>query len=121
MKWDLKQFFLYRINTIFSFKFLKKPVTWIFVVLIGTNLLLWRSNLSPKLKLVIFISAMIVSMILNEVSVYRTGEHTGWWRDKLGIPSKAEIKKLKESQNEKDTTNDRIEESGKSANSVVEN
>jgi len=44
--WDIKTYIQYRLRSIFDIKIFKKPLTWVFILVVILNLILWRTNLS---------------------------------------------------------------------------
>lgn len=96
MNFNTKSYIKYRFKTVLNPKMLKKPILWIFLTIILTDFILWKPILSNTKKSIIFIISLLIILFLNELVEYKSGEWKRWQRDQLGIPSKKQIKKMKE-------------------------
>jgi len=93
---NLKTYIEYRIKTGLNPKLIIKDTTfWMFLIAIGMLYIILKSSLSPLKKAIIYSISIIIIEILRELSIAKTGAHIEWKRKQLGIPSRAERKRMK--------------------------
>lgn len=84
-------------------KFIKKPVFYEYLVsfiliCIVLSEVLFNKTTSLNAKAFTFLCWIIVITFLKFYALYKSGVHIGWNRRRLGIPTGAEIKRLKAKQ-----------------------
>jgi uncharacterized membrane protein YcaP (DUF421 family) len=81
-------------------KFIKTSTFYEYILLLILSYIIFLTKLSRKIKVICFISFLIIIAIIKTFMIYKSGIHKGWWRQKTGIPTKSFIKKIKQREND---------------------
>jgi hypothetical protein len=94
----LKPFGLFLLHQLNPKRFIRKTFFWILIVLGIIMYSIFGTELSKAMKMTIYGLGLITVAIILLIDLYRSGEHIRWQREKYHIPSRAEIRRLKNKQ-----------------------
>lgn len=95
MNYDFKIFLRYLLDKHFHPKNYINSSAFYEYLLMGIFIYSFFTAVSLRNKAIITICFIIAISFTKFLSLYKSGRHRRWNRDKLGIPTKSEIQKLK--------------------------
>lgn len=94
---DTKNFWRYMWHKELNiFKFIKKPIFYEVISALVLILIITNKNTSGRIKVLAIILFFAMLVAFNFYSLYKSGAHRFWVREKVGRVSRDKIKELKE-------------------------
>ena len=99
LKEDIKRYFLFRFSN-FKMKRLFSLTTARFLLFLVSVYIVFRLTWNLQLKAIVLAIILFLYVICLELQLFKSGIHRHWYRKKQGIPTRNDIKQIKEKENE---------------------